>query len=228
MGQQALHFLEPELAPGEQMRWSGTPSLSTILLKAALPSVFGIVFSVVAVRSAITASMDENNAELVSATFGLIIGIYFVYSSIVAVCNAGKTAYAVTDRRILIVSWRFGTRVHSIDPRWINILEHKVRADGRGSVFCRIDHDNGSEASVTRKSGFEGISDVLGAVLALNQLRSHASGNKLRGEGDDCPLPGAGQRPALLLPKRRILLQRRHLPRNRTALVLQKARDRRA
>ena len=120
--------------------------------------------------------MKKNTAEFVSDTLGMIIGLYFVFSSVVAVCNAGKTAYAVTDRRILIVTWRFGKRVHSIDPLWINFLEHKVRADGTGSIFFRIDHVNGIESSVTRKSGFEGVGDVLGAVLALDQLRSHAAG----------------------------------------------------
>ena len=102
-------------------------------------------------------------------------GLKFSYRALLDVLAVDRTAYAITDRRVLVVRLFLGKRIQSIMPDAINIVEHKLGADGYGSVFFRRDDVHGLDASGTQKLGFRGVPDVVGAVHALDQLRAQGS-----------------------------------------------------
>ena len=102
----------------------------------------------------------------------IAIGLNFSCRALLDVLAVGRTAYAITDRRILVVRLFPGKHVQSIMPDTINIVEHKLGTNGCGSVFFRENDVHGLDASGTQKLGFRGISDVVGAIHALNQLRA--------------------------------------------------------
>ena len=171
---EAVDIVGPELTFGEHIRWMGMPSFRSILLRSLPPIAFGLVFIIVPFIPTVTWSenLPANFPKAAIAMLCVAVGSNSSYRALLDVLTVGKTAYAVTDRRILVVRLFLGRRVQSIMPDAINIVEHKRGANGYGSVFFRRDDVHGLDANGTQKLGFWGVPDVIGAVRALDQLRA--------------------------------------------------------
>lgn len=167
---QTEQMISSQLDPGEGLLWSGAPSASR-LARSALPTmVFGIPFTAFAVfwiYTAFTAtskSSQPGSAWSLFPLFGvpfLLIGLGMLTAPLWAFLSAGRTLYAVTNRRALIVSGAFSTTVKSFTHTEIHELQRVERAGGSGDLYF------GSREVVTRRGGtmrqrigFLGIPDI--------------------------------------------------------------------
>ena len=155
-------MIAPNLAPGEEPYWVGASSLRAMIQQNAFPFAFGLFFA----STPWFARPTNVFAVIVFSLVGLV-GVCRALTEIVA---TGRTAYAITDQRILVVRKLYRLRVKSWLPHSINVTEKKVRADGSGSVVFRLEEFNGLDASGIYKIGLYGIPEAEAAYGALMRL----------------------------------------------------------
>jgi hypothetical protein len=152
-----------------------------MLLSHLVSIVFGIVFAAVGggpimpVAKALIAgeSPDGIWPALFSSVF-LVLGCMITGKALADTVATRWTAYAVTDRRVLIVSKLIGKRVLSFGPSAINAVEVSESLGGSGSVVFRREITENSEGNRTLKMAFVGIEDVGNAAREIEQLRLSA------------------------------------------------------
>jgi hypothetical protein len=141
---QAEQIAQSQLDGGERLLWSGTPSAGGVALGALPAALFGIPFSGFAVFwicTAYSASAHVSHAMAPFAFFPLfgipflLIGLGMLTSPLWAWLTALKTVYAVTDKRVMIITGLMMRMVQSYGPSDIGDLTHVERADGRGSLI---------------------------------------------------------------------------------------------
>ncbi len=136
MYHEAEHLIRRELGPGERLLWSGQPRRGIRLQPAdavfisftLLWSGFAIVWEYQAIEG----------AGLFFALAGvpfILIGVYMIVGRFFADARRrAKTAYALTDQRVLIVSDFFGRRLTSLPLATSIELSVTERADRSGTT----------------------------------------------------------------------------------------------
>lgn len=170
--------IKAELQPGEMVRWTGKPAFLPMLMSKLLQIVFGAIFAAVGVHQAIPAARSvwfgktttEFLPAVISAVF-ITFGLWSVASSCWEAIATARTAYAVTNRRILIVRRLFRKRVLAFAPAGINAVETRENFDGSGTVVFRRELVRGGEGDAEVKLAFVGISDVGNAAREIEKLR---------------------------------------------------------
>jgi hypothetical protein len=165
--------IKAELHPGENLRWVGSPSFRALLFSQLYGIAFGLVFAAVSGRTLFNGTAKGLGFYIV-CLFALI-GVATSVGAAWPVLAVGRMAYAVTDRRLLIVRDFLWRKVIAVAPTGINIVEHRARANGSGSVTFRRDvEDRDSEGSTVTKLAFLGVRDVANAVREITRLRDAA------------------------------------------------------
>lgn len=135
--------LQPELQPDEQLLWSGRPNARRLFTLFDIYLVpfsllwggFAIFWETLVVWSALS---RRDAGDIVPILFGLIfvaIGLYMIFGRfIVKRYTRSHTYYAVTDRRVLVLSTAFRHTVRSASLKRLPGLELSVRRGGRGTV----------------------------------------------------------------------------------------------
>lgn len=167
-------IIAPELLPGEQVRWLGMSSVRAVLPSGLARMAFGLAFAVGPHVS--TEPLIGEQAILVWLIFPCA-GLSIFRSGLVIALTARRTAFAVTDRRVLSVRQFLGRKVHSLPPGAINVLDYHAKSDGSGTIVFRSVEASTGEGPGAEKTGFHGVKDVAGAHLALLRLRSPAATN---------------------------------------------------
>jgi hypothetical protein len=128
----------PLLRPGERLLWQGRPIPRRFVLTPA--DVFLIPFSLLWGGFALfwEAGVIGSGAPLFFLMWGVpfvLFGLYFILGRFfVAYRQAVSTHYAVTDRRILIVSGLFRRGVTELDLRSIPAIDVRSAGDGVGTI----------------------------------------------------------------------------------------------
>jgi hypothetical protein len=129
--------IQAQLEPGEKLLWSGQPRRGLMLRPYDL---FLIPFSLVWCGFAIfwEVGVNQAGAPLLFRLWGVpfvLIGLYIVFGRFFtdAMLRA-RTHYAVTDRRILIVSGFFSRNFRSIYLRGLAEMEINEGRRGRGTI----------------------------------------------------------------------------------------------
>jgi len=135
-GRDPRQIAESELDPGERLLWSGKPSRASMIREFVDPAA-DILLVVIFVAMAMLAyfisrSVNPSSTTWISVLFlptGVLLG-----RRISAIREAAMTAYAVTDRRIIIVRTRHGRIVRSYRPTDVHGPERTERPDGTGTI----------------------------------------------------------------------------------------------
>lgn len=128
----------PLLRPGERLLWQGQPIPRRFVLTPA--DVFLIPFSFLWGGFAVfwEAGVILGRAPFFFLIWGIpfvLAGLYFIFGRfVVAYRQARSTFYAVTDRRILIVSGLFRRGVTELDLRSIPAIDVRSAGDGVGTI----------------------------------------------------------------------------------------------
>lgn len=175
--------IEGEIEPGETLRWAGQPDRGRMARMGTCPALFGIPFTLFALfwmgMAGGIGSIIGQSARTVSpgspfgffSLFGLfgvpfvLVGLGLMLSPLWLSLKAARTAYAVTNRRVLLFEgslWR-GMTIRTLGAAQVGDRSRTQRADGSGDlVFNRLTSANYGSAGnyPTAKVAFYGIPDV--------------------------------------------------------------------
>ncbi|MBV9852524.1 MAG: hypothetical protein JO250_22900 [Armatimonadetes bacterium] len=167
--------LQNELDAGEAVLWSGQPLPGRYARQGIAPMLFGIPFTAFAVFWMYGASgfghpINGPGPVAFFWLFGLpflLIGLGMLLSPLWLWRKAGRTAYAVTDRRVLILGGgSFGsTNIRNVPPPALTDRTRTQFADGSGNLLfprlTTVRYDSEGDRT-TNTVGLYGIPDVKG------------------------------------------------------------------
>lgn len=132
-----------EMEPNERLVWSGVPRRGIALRRG---DVFLIPFSIMWGGFAIfwEAGVLGSGAPLFFALWGIpfvLVGLYLIFGRfLVDAKTRAKTAYGLTDRRIIIVSGLFSRSVKSLQLRTVSDITLDEKSDGTGTITFGPSH----------------------------------------------------------------------------------------
>lgn len=175
---------QSELQGGESLVWSGAADPSRSAMSALPAALFGIPFAAVAFSMMSKAYRGTNNlanhhntlASGFSAfpLFGLpflLIGIGVALSPLWVYLKGRSSVYAVTNRRVMLITGTSSRSVKSINPTDIAGVNYRERPDGRGDVLIRTNSvvrtNNGTTQITVGLYGVPNVKEVAGLVMKL-------------------------------------------------------------
>lgn len=179
--------IERELNSGERLLWKGRPPGGFRLRSA---DIFMIPFSLFWTAIVFTAALaafnqpaqkGETLPSLIFLIPFLLFGFYFLIGRFfVDAMMRGRTEYAVTNRRAIIVSGLFSRNVKSIDLRTTSEIAISERNDKSGTItfgatsFSAINMNRYSWSfnPTGGAPAFEMIDDVRSVYRTIEQVRS--------------------------------------------------------
>ncbi|MBK17566.1 MAG: hypothetical protein CMM52_01825 [Rhodospirillaceae bacterium] len=171
---QAFYYLkESVLAEGEEIQWTGRPAAGAAVAKGISNFLFGIFFFGFAVFWTVGASQGG-----LFALFGIpfmAVGAWMISAPVRTYIKANKSYYAVTNKRVIILTVGRSYTCVSIAPNEISDYERTDKPNGTGNTRLRktiIHGRNGIQTSIDFTDGLWGVSDTKGAADAITALRT--------------------------------------------------------
>jgi hypothetical protein len=175
---------QSELQGGESLLWSGPANPGRSAMSALPAALFGIPFAGFAFFWMSTAYHSTRNlANRHNALpsgfsafplFGLpflLIGLAMIFSPLFVYLKGRSGVYAVTNRRVMLISGTSTRSVKSIIPNDIAEVDHRERPDGTGDVLIRTNSvmrtNNGTSQITVGLYGVPNVKEVAGLVLKL-------------------------------------------------------------
>lgn len=184
--------IDPLLPRYERVLWAGQPRMSRFLAEVLPLLVFALPFTAFALFwewGVLFGTGGFSPFKLIMAAFGLPfvgVGLWLFAKPLGTLSRARRTAYAVTNRRALLVDLR-SELVRGYGPEAIT----EIRRAGRGDLIFTADRVSESffpaASSEPAKGaylpvGFAGLADVDGAQAQLEALMSEK-----RERGEEAP-----------------------------------------
>jgi hypothetical protein len=193
----AITTAEAELQPDERLIWAERAGPGTMALRVLPVSLFGLPFTAFSLFM-LFKLLHSDLSKLGLSTLApicivvpitLIVGLAIMSAPVFEALKARKTIYAITDRRLLIISDFPQRRVDFWTPVSINAVEVVERANGVGNIIFRKEREwkpanvetgflyvSVEHASITtKKIGFFGIPEVRKVEEAIRRLVSEGS-----------------------------------------------------
>jgi hypothetical protein len=169
------------LTRGERLIWWDRPDRARLAKRELdFGTLFGVFFFLFAVFWMAQASKAPGPFFLFGLPF-VLIGIWMVTTPLRAYWNAGRMAFALTDRRALIVA---GANVTARPLEHVAFVETESSADGRGNVLFINEQgafapNNWNNQPMMRKSGFIAVADAerVGQEMLSLMEKRRASGH---------------------------------------------------
>lgn len=181
LNERLRQFLNREVQPGEQLRWFGQPRPWRMAIRSipivlfAIPwTAFSIFWMAMAggaawfshehTESATAPSLSPMDLFACFPLFGLpflLIGLGMLSSPFWMMRKARRTLYAVTDRRVIILSGSWSTTVTTLMPDQLRDLTRKEKLDGSGDLYFEQPpvYESRTQPRPTHR-GFIGIPNV--------------------------------------------------------------------
>ncbi|MEW6712670.1 MAG: hypothetical protein AB1403_22825 [Candidatus Riflebacteria bacterium] len=172
--------LSKELVSDEQIEWKGMPIPR--LLKAETLAIFlfaipWTAFSIFWICGAAGFKIPDFSKGfdpfMLFPLFGLpflLIGLAMLASPIFSYLADRKTLYAVTDRRVIIITGGRSYEIKSFLPEKISELTRRERAAAGDLIFAQRISKDSDDRDQTVEIGFFNISDIQGAKEAMQKL----------------------------------------------------------
>ncbi len=190
-------IIEGELAKGERVVWSGQPIASRLVWPSFAIVLFGIPFTAFALFWMFMArgivGRAPNPAGGVFPVFRflplfgipfLLIGLAMLSTPYWMLRKTRRTAYAVTDRRVLLVEGGLlgGINIRSLEPEQLHDVTRTQYADGSGNLVLQRQYrgvpldptDPRYRGVPFFQVGFYGIPDVKHVEDLVRELASKA------------------------------------------------------
>lgn len=157
--------VDAELQPGETILWTGKPLASRIALQNRQALVTGVlalaalyvVLTGVAAASIFSFFIFGCGFTWLAALF-MLLPLYYFARPVSDYLAAGRTIYAVTDRRALIIKPGFGGKtVQSYNH--IEQIERRELSGGKGDLIFASETQPARSRARQRKIGFFGIAN---------------------------------------------------------------------
>jgi hypothetical protein len=172
---------EREVEPGERLRWAGRPDplrptlMSFGIYFFAIPWTAFAVFWMWGAAGFGTRPVRPDGPWMLFPLFGLpfvLIGLGMLSAPFWAYRKAARTIYAVTNKRLLIITTGRTRSVETYAPQDIQFVERTERPNGSGDVLfatCyNTDSDNRPRSTKVGFFGIPGVRDVERLVRELD------------------------------------------------------------
>lgn len=132
-----------ELNPGERIIWSGQPQQGLMLRPA---DIFMIPFSLMWGGFAIfwEVGVVSSGAPLFFMAWGIpfvLVGLYIMFGRFfVDSAQRGKTYYALTNERAIIISGLFNQNTKSLDLKKLPEINISTKGNGKGTITFGASH----------------------------------------------------------------------------------------
>ena len=164
--------IRSELLSSEILCWTGRPAVARVLLASGLPILFLVSWEAMAIYAAVSpvrAWLEEGRPQdsLPLAHVAMVIaGLLFLAKTAGPMFAASRTAYGITNRRIIVVSRLTARRVQSVEGASIDGVGRTERSNGSGDVVIR----SGGQADCSL--ALIGVPDVRQVTERVEQLRA--------------------------------------------------------
>jgi hypothetical protein len=175
---------QSELQGGESLLWSGAANPGRSAMSALPAALFGIPFAGFAFVSMSTAYRNTHNLanhhNTIASGFSvfplfalpfLLIGVGVILMPLWVYVKGRSGVYAVTNRRVMLISGTTSRSVKSIIPTDIAEVDHRERPDGTGDVLIRTNSvmrtNNGTTQMTVGLFGVPNVKEVAGLVMKL-------------------------------------------------------------
>ena len=166
--------IQADLHPFEIVVWTGQPSAWGTFVFKCPEVLFGAIFVIVGSFGVLSASNGAVSIDKPGGIIGIIFHGIFVLVGVAAIGGAvfemiatSRTAYAATDRRLLVVRNLIRRRATTIAPTAINVVEVREKWDRSGTLTFRREGDGDS----VKKFAFIGIPNVREVARHVEELR---------------------------------------------------------
>jgi hypothetical protein len=181
-----------EMAPGERITWVGQPIPSRIARKSLPLVLFGIpwtafaIFWVAVAGIGVWGSGNKTDPDAASQIFKFfpLFGVPFVLLGFAMLSSpfwmrrsAARTAYVITDRRLVVIEGRRrGLAIRSFLPDRLNDIRRVQRPDGSGDIIIAAQGWTAQGGGGIRREeqGFFGIPDVKAVEEMVRALGAKA------------------------------------------------------
>ncbi len=177
--------VQSELQGGESLLWSGPADPGRSAMSALPAALFGIPFAGFALfwmSNAYRATHNLANHHNTLAggfsvfpLFGLpflVIGLGMILAPLWVYLKGRSGVYAVTNRRVMLITGTTSRSVKSIVPTDIAEVDYRERPDGRGDVVIRTNSvmrtNNGTTQITVGLYGVPNVKEVAGLVMKLH------------------------------------------------------------
>jgi hypothetical protein len=175
---------QSELQGGESLLWTGPANPGRSAMSALPAAFFGIPFAGFAFFWMSTAYRSTHNLanhhNTVTSGFNLLplfglpfllIGLGMVLAPLFVYLKGRTGVYAVTNRRVMVITGTKSRSVKSIIPNDIAEVDHRERPDGTGDVLIRTNSvmrtNNGTTQITVGLYGVPNVKEVAGLVMKL-------------------------------------------------------------
>ncbi|HXU19222.1 MAG TPA: PH domain-containing protein [Verrucomicrobiae bacterium] len=184
---------QSELESGETLAWSGTADPRRAAMSALPAALFGIPFAGFALfwmsqAFRATNAMAGNSHNSFASGFKifplfgipfLLIGLSVTLMPLWAFLTGKKTVYAVTNKRVMVISGSKNRAVKSFTPADIASVEHRERPDGSGDIVLMTNtlQRTGNNMVAPMKvalCGVPNVKQVAEQVMALHTQSTRA------------------------------------------------------
>jgi hypothetical protein len=172
-------LVDAELDKGERIAWIGRPIAWRYALRYIFVLLVGIPFTAFALFWMGAARGFPSAGVPVFALFGIpfvVIGLGMLLSPFWMLYRAGRTAYAITDRRALVVEHGLlgGVTVRSFEPGSLTILSRTQHADGSGNLVFQREYRREGRRGRFVDIGFLAVPDVREVEGRIRELAHRA------------------------------------------------------
>lgn len=172
-----------ELEPGERVVWSSSPKPKLFSGGTLVTFLFAIPwtgFAIFWVAGAAGFKIPRSlSFALLFPLFGvpfILIGIVMLLSPLFAYQNALRTAYIITDRRVIIIDGGRSRTIRSFYPDNLSDVFRREHSDGTGDVIINRNAWRDSDGDrKTQELGFFRIHNAKNAETMLKQLSRRAA-----------------------------------------------------
>jgi hypothetical protein len=170
-----------EMRSGEKLLWAGRPgalALARVETPKALIGIPFLAFSLfwIFMAGAGSGFSGEPGPVRYFPLFGLIfvaVGLAMVLAPVWGAIKARWTVYAISDRRLVILSSFPVRRVQSFATQDIQGLERTERGNGSGDIVFRREPAWGDrKSSPLKRIGFFGVEDVRTVEDTIRRMRA--------------------------------------------------------
>ncbi len=175
-----------ELHEGESLVWWGQPSGKAFSRGSWPLFFFGIVWLAFSLFWAVLSFLifDDDNAAFVRYFYALfsipfiLIGLRLIASPFIENGKAGRTVYAITNMRAMVITTGLKKKVSSLPAKDILKITRKDQPDGSGNITFSMNYPQGRKSSGTYKDyTFLGIPDVKIAEMYIHDFLLNSKTN---------------------------------------------------
>lgn len=161
------------LGPGERLVWAAAANPQRMARRRLPFAAFGLIV-LVFFAAWMNAAAAAGPLNPFVALPSILAGLALLLWPAIAYLRAGRTTYALTDKRALILCDAWPTRMRGYGPDDFTTLEVKIRRSGLGDVVFRkedkamIPHSNSQRNMVS--IGFFGIAEPERVAAEVRRL----------------------------------------------------------